>query len=232
MVTDNGWNYNGHSPFFMLGLNIKSAKQLSERVVLLPALNSQLSLSSEAPVFYRSYIGGFQKTNYFGNYLPFAGMKRMELNTDNVAYIALDLRIKLWQKIDTTLISNTGFYNNKTRISCNGKFIIGGGISVAYDSIVGPVEVIVSASNLNNQITRLFFVGILLLRSVPVFFGLNVQGTFRKGWLNIRVSKITRKRFKKNDLSYFSMYRAPPPSHKPQQEKAFRNRRLPFFITE
>ncbi len=94
LVTDNGWTYNGQSPFVMAGFNIKLAAQLSDRVVLLPALNSQLTLSSSGPVFYRSYIGGFQKTNYFGNYLPFAGLKRMEISADNVAFICLDLRVQ------------------------------------------------------------------------------------------------------------------------------------------
>jgi NTE family protein len=159
VITDNGWNYNGNSPFAMLGLNIRIAKQLSERVVLLPALNTQLSLVSVAPLFYRSYFGGFQKTNYFGNYLPFAGLKRMEISADNAAYIALDLRVRLWQKIYTTLISNMGVYNDKTSGQTNGKFMIGGGISAAYDSVVGPVELILSASNLNHQITPYFSLG-------------------------------------------------------------------------
>jgi NTE family protein len=159
VVTDNGWNYNGHSPFAMLGLNIKIAKQLSDRVVFLPVINSQITLASVAPVFYRSYIGGFQKTNYFGNYLPFAGLKRMELSADNVASVALDLRVKLWQKIYTTLISNIGVYNDKTMEQPDGKFMIGGGISIAYDSVVGPVELILSTSNLNNQLTSYFSLG-------------------------------------------------------------------------
>ncbi len=159
LVTDNGLNYKGQSPFVMFGLNIRIAKQLSDRVVFLPALNSQFALTSKAPVFYRSYTGGFQKTNYFGNYLPFAGMKRMELNADNVAYISLDFRVSLWQKIYTTLISNAGFYNNNSSDQPQGNFIIGGGLSVAYDSVVGPVEVILSTSNFNNQIRPYFSLG-------------------------------------------------------------------------
>jgi NTE family protein len=159
VVTDNGWNYNGHSPFAVLGFNIKIAKQLSERIVLLPAMNTQLSFASASPVFYRSYIGGFQKTNYFGNYLPFAGLKRMELSADKVAYIAMDLRVKMWQKIYSTLISNIGVYNDRSIDPQGGKFMIGGGISVAYDSVVGPVELILSTSNLNNQITTYFSLG-------------------------------------------------------------------------
>jgi NTE family protein len=159
LVTDNGWNYNGHSPFVMFGFNVKLAKQISNRVVLLPAFNSQVTLASVAPVFYRSYIGGFQKTNYFGNYLPFAGLKRMEISAENVAFVCLDLRVKMWEKFYTTLISNIGVYNDNNSSQSVGNFMIGGGISVAYNSVVGPVELILSTSNINNNLTPYFSLG-------------------------------------------------------------------------
>ena len=157
LVTDNGWNFNGGSPYAMLGLNIKIAKELSDRVVLLPAINSQLTLASVAPVFYRSYIGGFQKTNYFGNYLPFPGLRRMEINADNVGFASLDLRVRIWKKFYTTAISGFGVYSNSLNHDPN--LMIGGGISVAYDSVVGPVELILSTSNLNNKLTAYFALG-------------------------------------------------------------------------
>ena len=112
LVTDNGLNLDDKTPYAMLGLNIKFAKQVSDRIVLLPSFNSQITLSSQAPVFYRAYIGGFQKTNYFGNYLPFAGLKRMEISAENVAFACLDLRVRMWEKIYTTFISNIGVYND------------------------------------------------------------------------------------------------------------------------
>jgi NTE family protein len=159
IVTDNGWTYNGHSAYAMAGLNIKGAKQLSKRVVLLPGFSSQITLSSSAPVFYRSYIGGFQKTNYFGNYFPFAGLKRMEITADNVVYGSLDLRIRMWEKIYTAFISNAGIYYDNNSSQPDGKFMIGGGISLSYDSVVGPVELILSTSNLNRNLTPFFSLG-------------------------------------------------------------------------
>jgi NTE family protein len=159
VVTDNGWTYNGHSAFAMLGLNIKTAIRLSDRFVLLPALSTQISLSSVAPVFYRSYIGGFQKTNYMGNYLPFAGLKRMEISADNIAYASVDFRVKMWQKIYTTFLTNIGAYNDLHSSQPYGNFMIGGGISVSYNSVVGPVEIILSTSNLNKNLIPYFSLG-------------------------------------------------------------------------
>ena len=149
-----------HSPFAMLGLNLKFAKQTLRQGR--PSSFIQLTDSAchlSAPVFYRSYIGGFQKTNYFGNYLPFAGLKRMEISADNVAYACLDLRVRMWEKIYTTFISNIGVYNDNNSADKGGNLMLGGGISVAYDSVVGPVELILSTSNLNNNLTPYFSLG-------------------------------------------------------------------------
>ncbi len=159
VVTDNGYKYNGHSPFAMLALNVRFVTKISNRVVLLPSLNSHITLASKAPVFYRSYIGGFQKTNYLGNYLPFAGLKRMEISADNAAYASMDLRIRMWGKIYTTFISNFGMYSNYDDSRTVGNLMVGGGISVSYDSVVGPVELILSTSNLNRDLTAYFSLG-------------------------------------------------------------------------
>jgi len=159
IVTDNGWKYNGTSPLTLLGLNIKFAKQISDRVVFLPSFNSQFTMSPVAPVYYRSYVGGFQKTNYFENYLPFAGLRRMELTADNVALVRFDIRIRMWQKIYLSLISNIGMYGDQSSPFQEGNFIIGGGISGAYDSVVGPVEFNFSTSNLNHKIIPYFSLG-------------------------------------------------------------------------
>jgi NTE family protein len=159
IVTDNGWKYNGEAPLVLLGLNFKLAKQISDRIVFLSSFNSQFTLASVAPVYYRSYIGGFQKTNYFGNYLPFAGLRRMELSADNVALVRLDLRLRLWKKIYLSFISNFGMYGDQASPYQDGNFMIGGGISIAYDSAVGPVEFNLSTSNLDHKIISYFSLG-------------------------------------------------------------------------
>ena len=83
----------------------------------------------------------------------------MEISADNVAYACLDLRVKMWEKIYTTFISNIGVYNDNNAADNGGNFMLGGGISVAYDSVVGPVELILSTSNLNNKLTPYFTLG-------------------------------------------------------------------------
>lgn len=158
-VTDNGWTYTGKAPLTMLGFTVKGAQQLSDRLVLLPSFYSQFTLASVAPIYYRSYIGGLQRTNYFGVYLPFAGLRRMELSTDNVALARLDLRLRMWQKVFVSLNSNVGMYSDSLSPFVEGNYMLGGGFSIAYDSMVGPIEFNVSTSNLNQRIVAFFSFG-------------------------------------------------------------------------
>ena len=66
---------------------------------------------------------------------------------------------EMWEKIYTTFISNIGVYNDKNAADKGGNLMLGGGISVAYDSVVGPVELILSTSNLNTKLTPYFTLG-------------------------------------------------------------------------
>jgi NTE family protein len=159
VVTDNGWNYAGNTPVTLLGFNIKWVKQISNRIAILPAFYSQFTLATVAPIYYKSYIGGYQRTNYFGVYLPFAGLRRMELSADNVALVRLDLRLRMWQKIFVSLNPNIGVYGDHQSPFINGNFMVGGGFSIAYDSMVGPIEFNVSSSNLNKKLTGFFSLG-------------------------------------------------------------------------
>ena len=159
MITDNGLTYNGKSPLAVFGLTFKGVKKISNRIALLPSFYSQFTLASEAPIYYKSYIGGFQKTNYFGIYLPFAGLRRMELSADNVALVRLDLRLRMWQKVFVSLNPNIGMYGDQASPFTEGNFITGGGFSIAYDSVVGPIEFNIGSSNIHSKVNAFFSLG-------------------------------------------------------------------------
>jgi NTE family protein len=159
LITDNGWNYSGKSPVTLLGFTLKGVKKISNRIAILPSFYSQFTLARVAPIYYKSYIGGSQRTNYFGIYLPFAGLRRMELSADNAALVRLDLRLRMWQKIFVSLNPNIGVYGDQASPFIEGNFMAGGGITIAYDSIVGPIEFDVSSSNLNKKLAAFFSLG-------------------------------------------------------------------------
>jgi NTE family protein len=80
----------------------------------------------------------------------------MEISADNVVFGCLDLRVRMWEKIYATFISNAGVYYDQTNVS---NLMIGGGISVSYESVVGPVEFSLSTSNINRNVTPYFSLG-------------------------------------------------------------------------
>ena len=159
LITDNGLKFENSTPVSLLGLTVKGVRQLSPRFAILPAFYSQFTLASFVPIYYRSYIGGYQKTNYFGCYLPFAGLRRMELSADNVVIARLDFRLRLWQKVYVSLNTNIGMYGDQISSFSNGNFMVGEGISAAYDSVIGPIEFNIGTSNLNHKITPFFSLG-------------------------------------------------------------------------
>ena len=159
ILTDNGLRYNDNSPVAILGFSLKGVKRLSKRLALLPSGYGQFSFAKSAPIYYRSYVGGFQKTNYFGVYLPFVGLKRMELTSDNVALFRLDLRLKMWENVFVSLNPNIGLYDIVVSPGFQGKFLVGGGFSIAYDSFIGPIEFNLGTSNFDQKITPYFSLG-------------------------------------------------------------------------
>ncbi len=159
ILTDNGLMLNGGSPITILGFSIKGVKKLSKRLAILPSGYGQFSFTKTAPIYYRSYIGGFQKTNYFGVYLPFVGLKRMELTSQNVALFRLDLRLRMWEKVFVSLNPNIGIYDIMVSPVFQGNFLVGGGFSIAFDSFVGPIEFNLGTSNLDKKVTPYFSLG-------------------------------------------------------------------------
>lgn len=159
LITDNGIKYDNSTPVSVVGLNVKGVHQISRRIAFLPSFYSQFALASDVPVYYRSYIGGLQKTNYFGVYVPFVGLRRMEISADKAAIARLDVRLRMWEKIYVSLNTNIGLFDGQQSHEGGDHFMIGGGLSVAYNSAVGPIELNFSTSNWNNNITPFFSLG-------------------------------------------------------------------------
>ena len=96
-------------------------------------------------------MGGVEQTDYLNAQVPFIGLRRMEMMTRNVAVGELDLRYRFWEKIYLTLNANLGFYGDENDFLTKGEALAGGGVTVSYDSMVGPVELMISSSNVSKE---------------------------------------------------------------------------------
>ena len=83
----------------------------------------------------------------------------MELSSDNVALFRLDLRLKMWENVFVSLNPNVGLYDIVVSPGFEGKFLVGGGFSIAYDSFVGPIEFNLGTSNFDQKFSPYFSLG-------------------------------------------------------------------------
>jgi NTE family protein len=83
----------------------------------------------------------------------------MELTADNIALARLDLRLRMWEKVYVSVNPNIGVYGDRLSPFIEGNFIAGCGLSVAYNSFMGPIEFNLSTSNLNKKLTPYFSLG-------------------------------------------------------------------------
>jgi NTE family protein len=151
IVTDNGWLLNEGNPFMPVKLNIQFAKSFGSRFTILPSAKGRIIIGSGEPVYYKSFVGGVEQTDYLNAQVPFIGLRRMELMTRNVAVGEMDFRFRFWESIYLTLNTNLGFYGNDNDFLTKGDVLAGGGVTLSYDSMVGPVELMVSSSNISND---------------------------------------------------------------------------------
>jgi NTE family protein len=151
IVTDNGWLFNEGNPFMPVKLSIQLAKSFGPRLTILPSVKGRIIVGSGEPVYYKSFVGGVEQTDYLNAQVPFVGLRRMEMMTRNVAVGEMDLRYRFWDKIYLTLNANFGFYGDENDFLTKGKALAGGGVTLSYDSMVGPVELMISSSNVSND---------------------------------------------------------------------------------
>ena len=151
IVTDNGWLFNNGNPFMPIKLNLQLAKSFGSRFTVLPSVKGRIIIGSGEPVYYKSFVGGVEQTDYLNAQVPFIGLRRMEMMTRNVAVGELDLRYRFWEKIYLTLNANLGFYGDENDFLTKGEALAGGGVTVSYDSMVGPVELMISSSNVSKE---------------------------------------------------------------------------------
>ncbi|GET31842.1 patatin [Prolixibacter bellariivorans] len=151
IVTDNGWLFNESNPFMPVKLSIQLAKSFGSRFTILPSVKGRIIVGSGEPIYYKTFVGGVEQTDYLNAQVPFIGLRRMEMMTRNVAVGEMDFRFRFWENIYLTLNTNLGFYGDDNDFLSKGDVLAGGGVTASYDSMVGPVELMISSSNISKE---------------------------------------------------------------------------------
>jgi NTE family protein len=103
-------------------------------------LQSGINFSTGENEFNSFYIGGLNKM--YRNQIVFAGLQDATLHAQNVAAGMIGLRSKIWNGvylIAKTNVMVNDFMMNRS-ISSNPKWVTGSALTLAYNSIIGPIE--------------------------------------------------------------------------------------------
>jgi NTE family protein len=147
-----------YSPIVFLSGQFSFANKISRRLSLIGHISGGAVTGDSIPPQYMFYTGGL--TDEFRNgILPFVGLDYMEKSNRNALLVGIDVQIKFWEKIYVILKGNAGNTKDKSsELLTYDKVISGYGISLGYDSFIGPIEV--TASRSGNRKGLLGFVSI------------------------------------------------------------------------
>ncbi|MDR2848356.1 MAG: patatin-like phospholipase family protein [Bacteroidales bacterium] len=114
--------------------------------------------SSVAPTF-QIYAGGFPDKLY-RNEFRFTGINFMQKSGNNLVAVHFNHQIRLWSNIYTTIRTDFGKMEDEfLQLLEPVNFMLGYGLSVEYNSIVGPVGVTLSSSNVTQSLLAAFHLG-------------------------------------------------------------------------
>ena len=128
------------SNYSRVSLNIEFYHSINDRFTFLSQLQSGINFSTGENEFNSFYIGGLNKM--YRNQIVFAGLQDATLHAQNVAAGMIGLRSKIWNGvylIAKTNVMVNDFMMNRS-ISSNPKWVTGSALTLAYNSIIGPIE--------------------------------------------------------------------------------------------
>ncbi len=105
----------------------------------------------QIPFVYLNYMGGL--SSYREENFTFTGLNFMQSNAQNIAIAKLGFQIELVKDFFLILRGNVGKLNNNFSHLFNLKDLIYGyGITLGYDSLIGPIELTVMSESERNKV--------------------------------------------------------------------------------
>jgi len=142
-------------PAVVLSGKYKIVIPVKEKVTLLCHVYSGLSFADSLPSNYSYRLGGVF-TYYIKNAFPFYGYNLLEIDSKNALAGAGGIQVEIFKKNFATFYFNAARYNdNLTSLITQNNTIYGYAFSWGYNSIIGPIEFIVSKSH--DRDLQLFF---------------------------------------------------------------------------
>ena len=145
--TDNFATYNNDVPFSSLMFDFQPVVRLTNRIYLLPALYGRILIGNNVALPYMNLMGGEVFGRYMNQQLPFYGVHNMEIFDNSLIVVRLSARQRLWRRHYLTISGNYAKQSGNFFDILKGGDILGGGLTYAYNSLIGPISLTFDGSN-------------------------------------------------------------------------------------
>lgn len=152
-VTMTGLSNQGLQSSFIVHLDLLKTIPIGSKNAIKFELEGGMKIGeAETPLFYQFFVGGQSKMRYFDNILAFTGLDFIDKVVDHIAVNKIAWQWNFYKSLYSTLHVDYGFMNDSydTWFDSNN-FVIGYGLSLGADTVIGPIEVSVMGSNLNSS---------------------------------------------------------------------------------
>ncbi len=154
LITNNGSTLDDNGrPASVAYLKAQKAISLSQRLTLYPKFYGRIIWGKNIPTVFLTYTGGLDQTNYFDIQTPFVGLRRMEIASKNSFVFRTDIQFELFKNNYLILKPNIGkVVDNINSALTEGRWVKGVGLTYSYNSLVGPMEVTLSLSDIEKKV--------------------------------------------------------------------------------
>lgn len=137
----------------------KKAIRLGGDVHFVLSSAGRLILDKNIDLFEGNFIGGTENNSYLDEHLPFIGVKRVTPVKDKIFIGRTDLRIRLGRGNHLSFIFNAATHYDEIKTWQVEDMIFGGGIKYSYESIIGPIEFLISTSDYTKDVDFYLSIG-------------------------------------------------------------------------
>ena len=153
-VTMSGLSNQGMQSSFIAHVDILKTIPIGSKNAIKFELEGGMKIGeAETPLFYQFFVGGQSRMKYFDNILAFTGLNFTDRMVDHIAVNKIAWQWNFYKSLYSTLHVDYGYMNDTydTWFDPNS-FVMGCGLSLGADTVIGPVEISLMGSNINSSL--------------------------------------------------------------------------------
>jgi NTE family protein len=133
-------------PVAFVHIRLSKAEKITDRLTLIGHVYGGSVEGDSIPSQYLFFSGGIIES-YRNGLMPFAGLDYMEIASKNILSLKMDFQVNIYRDIFIVGIINAGnFKNSFNDLFSVNNILSGYGVSLGYNSLIGPLEIGLSRS--------------------------------------------------------------------------------------